>query len=160
MNKSEPPSYLESFSEDLSLALGRAIWSFSMIEAATFDYLKQLSTEPLHELMVDQLFKARLGLVTKLVERIEGFAVEKERAIDFLRRAGELAKIRNAIAHNPWRVWVDFDLKKLQAHLQSPKANAQAHTLATVRKFTADAQEVSSGLFEILRSLPQICNLR
>jgi len=160
MDQPEPRGHLESLSDDLSLALGRAVWAFSVIESATFDYLKQLSTEPLHELMIEQLFKASLSLVLKLVERIEGFPDEKANAQRFLKRAEELAKTRNAIAHSPWRIWADFELRELRAHIQPPKANAKAHTLETVRQFTADAEEVSVGLFEALGSLPHVCNLR
>jgi hypothetical protein len=131
-----------------------------VIESATFDYLRQLSTEPLHELMIDQLFKARIGLVLKLVQRIEGFDIEKAQALRFLKRAEDLAKTRNAIAHNPWRIWADFELRELRANIQPAKANAQAHTLESVRQFTVDAQEVSLGLFEALHSLPHVGNLR
>ena len=156
MNQPEANRYLESLGDDLSLALGRAIWSFSVIESATFEYLKKLSTEPMHELMVDQLFKARLNLVFKLVERIDGFESEKKKAKGYLDRAEKLAKLRSAIAHNPGRVWADFDLRELQAEIQPPRINAVSYSLATVRQFTVDAQEVSSGLLEALRSLPQV----
>ena len=160
MDQPEPRGHLESLSDDLSLALGRAVWAFSVIESATFDYLKQLSTEPLHELMVDQLFKSRLSLALKLVERIDGFPEEKAQAQRFLNRAEELAKTRNAIAHNPWRIWADFELRELRADIQPPRANAKVHTLETVRQFTVEAEATSLGLSDALRSLPHVFNLR
>jgi len=121
--------------------------------------MRQLSREPLHELMDDQLFKARLKLVKRLIQRIDGFAEEEANATQFLVRAEKLAETRNAIAHNPWRIWADFKDRELRASIQPPRANAKAHTLETIEEFTTEAHEVSIGLFGALATLPFVCNL-
>lgn len=159
MEEREPQGAIESLSDDLALALGRAIWAFSVVESATFDYMQQLSREPLHELMNDQLFRARVKLVRRLIQRIDGFAKEKANATLLLERAEKLAETRNAIAHNPWRIWADFEVRELRANIQPPRANAKAHTLESIEGFTAEAQDVSVGLFSALASLPFVCNL-
>jgi hypothetical protein len=158
MATSDPPAHLDSLSVEISTALGRAVWIFSAIESATYDYLKQLSKEPLHELMADQLFKARVKLATQLVARIEGFSEEKAQALLYLKRAENLAKTRNAIAHNPWRIWADFEARELKAAIFQRKEGAPVHTLESVRQFTSEAEEVSEGLQSSLRALPYVCN--
>jgi hypothetical protein len=158
MPTSEPPDHLDPLSLEISTALGRAVWIFSAIESATYDYLKQLSREPLHELMADQLFRARIKLATQLVVRIEGFDDEKAQALQCLKRAEELAKTRNAIAHNPWSIWADFEERNLKAAIFQRKPNSPVHTLDSVRRFTSEAEEVSVGLQRALSSLPRVCN--
>ena len=155
----QAPRAVSELSSDLSLALGRAIWAFSVVESATFDYMQKLSKEPLHELMDDQLFKARVKLVRRLIERIEGFHTEKANALQYLSQAERLANTRNAIAHNPWRVWADLEARELRANIQPRRANAVALTRKSVEKFTAEAQALAVGLFGALGSLPSVCNL-
>ena len=138
VEKFGPTGDLSALSTDLSLARGRAIWAFSVVESATFDYMRQLSKEPLHELMDDQPLKARVKLVRRLIERIEGFEAEKANAIRLLSQAEHLATTRNAIAHNPWRVWADLEARELRANIQPRRAAAAAHTLESVEKFTAE----------------------
>ena len=158
MPDSASSGYIDSFSDELSLALGRAVWAFSAIELITHDYLRQLSTEPLHELMAGQSFRVRTRLVAQLLARIDSFPREKADATRYLKRAEGLAEIRNAIAHNPWQVWADFDLRELRAQIKPVRANSEGQTLESVRKFTAEAQEVATGLSQALRMLPYICN--
>lgn len=86
MPDSESPGYIDAFSDELSLTLGRAVWAFSAIELVTNDYLRQLSTEPLHELMAGQSFRVRTRLVAQLLARIEGCQQEKAEATRYLRK--------------------------------------------------------------------------
>jgi hypothetical protein len=54
--------HLEKLRLELCQALGEAVWAFSMIEGLTYSYLRRLSSEPLHLLMGDQGFGARIKL--------------------------------------------------------------------------------------------------
>lgn len=154
----ESASYLDQFASELSRELGIAIWVFSAIESATFDYLKKLSTEPLHELMANQLFKPRITLVRALVNRIDGFEQEKVKALGYLKHAEELAKTRNAIAHNPWQIWADFESKELKAEIKPRKPKGKMENLDSIKAFIQDAEKVLKGMQSALDSLPFISN--
>lgn len=152
----EPEKYaFEPFYDEVALALGRAVWAFSAIESLTFEFLQQLSTEPLHELMADQLFKSRTRLVRALVSRLNGFDSEKAVALAFLERAEKLAARRNAIAHNPWSVWADLDEKRMKAAIYSRK-QGKPETIDSLRDFIVQAEEVHSGMQAALNGLPHV----
>ena len=101
--------YLEDLNAELAQALGEAIWAFAMVERLTYKYLRKLSSEPLDELMGDQLFRARLKLVRHLVQRLKGQDEDKALALHYISKAEKLAETRNLIAHNPWQTWIDFE---------------------------------------------------
>ena len=144
---------VEALADELSLALGRAVWAFSMIERLTYEYMSALSSEPLDVLMGDQPFKSRIKLVTHLIERIEGLAEEKKRALRYVQKAESLAHIRNTIAHNPWRIWIDFERKDFRTEIQKYTRHEKKFDLTAVQQFTEDAQEVAAGLEYVLRTL-------
>ena len=145
---------LEELHNQLSLALGEAIWAFSKVESLTYDYLRVLSTEPLHELMDGQSFASRCKLAERLVSRIEGREAEKVRALAALKRALSLANNRNRIAHNPWRIWIDFCKRDLQAGIfHSVRQGDVEVTPEFVRKFATDAQGAATELDDALRAL-------
>ena len=64
--------------------------------------------ESLDVVMADQVFASRIKLAVRLVEKLEGPEDAKRRAIRCLEEAANLAHTRNVIAHNPWRIWMDF----------------------------------------------------
>ena len=155
-----PPEHMrEHFEEmhnELSLALGRAVWAFSMIERLTYEYMAALSTEPLDVLMGDQPFKSRIKLIKQLIKRIEGATEEKERALRYIQKAESLADTRNTIAHNPWRIWVDFEQKNFRTEIQKYTRQEKSFDLSAVRQFTEDAQEAASGMEGALCALTGI----
>jgi hypothetical protein len=139
--------------DELSLALGRAIWAFSMIERLTYEYLSALSSEPLDVLMGDQMFKSRIRLMRHLVERLAGQQEEKEFALRQIDKAEKLAETRNVIAHNPWRIWIDFESKSFKSEIQKYTRKEKTFDLGRVREFTEDAQECASSLEYALSQL-------
>jgi hypothetical protein len=145
---------LAEHGDELSLALGRAIWAFSKIERLTYEYLKALSNEPLDVLMVDQPFKSRIKLIKQLVERLAGQHEDKAFALRQINKAESLADIRNMIAHNPWCIWIDFETKSVKSEIQKYHKREKKHDLSSICKFTEDAQKCASSLENAL------CRLR
>jgi len=61
MAEEQNENYLETLSDELSLALRRAIWTFSKIEALTYEFIKVLSKDNLNDLLGRQTFKMSYG---------------------------------------------------------------------------------------------------
>ncbi|WP_086973122.1 hypothetical protein [Caballeronia glebae] len=149
----DEPNYLEALRSDLCHALGEAVWAFSMIERLTYRYMKALSSEPLHELMADQGFNARIKLVKRLIDRLQGQDEEKTYALHYVRRAEQLAATRNMVAHNPWQIRVDFQTDEFKSAIRKFEDDRPGLDIAEVRRFAADAQEAASGLEYALGNL-------
>lgn len=144
-DKEEQAHYLEELRAELSQALGEAIWAFSMVERFTYSYLKNLSSEPLHELMDDQSFGVRIRLIRKLIQRLKGQVEQKAIALRCLEKAEKLARTRNMLAHNPWRIWIDFDESKFKSEIRKVTDETKALDLETVRAFRDDASELAAS---------------
>ena len=154
MSSSPQIPELEALHNQLSSVLGEAIWAFSKIESLTYDYLRVLSIEPLHELMQGQAFASRCTVAERLVNRIEGRTEEKARALAAIQRARHLAKHRNRIAHNPWKIWIDFSKREFQAGIIHPaQQNEFEISPAFVKQFSAAAQQAATELEGALNAL-------
>lgn len=153
MSREEERHYLEVLGDELSLAVGQAIWAFTRIEWLTYEYLKRFSRDELDVLMGDQLFRARTKVVRKLILRSEKTQAEKDQAIDWINQAEQLAEQRNTIVHNPWQIWVDFDRRDFMTEIQRYAKRDTKLDLAQVRAFTERAQEIASGLKDSLNAL-------
>jgi hypothetical protein len=151
--ESEQLHHLEKLRLELCQALGEAVWAFSMIEGLTYSYLRRLSSEPLHLLMGDQGFGARIKLIRHLVKRLSGQDEEKQRVQGYLNRAEELSRTRNLIAHNPWRIWIDFEASDFRTEIQKFTDETKKLDLSALREFTRDAQELASSLEHMLGAL-------
>lgn len=153
MSREEERHYLEVLGDDLSLAVGHAIWAFTRIEWLTYEYMKRLSRDELDVLMGYQSFRARTKVVRKLVLRSENTQAEKDQAINWIKLAEQLEKQRNTIVHNPWQIWVDFDRRDFMTEIQQYAKRDTKLDLAQVRAFTERAQDVASGLKDSLSAL-------
>jgi len=153
MSKEEERHYLEVLGDELSLAVGQAVWAFTRIEWLTYEYLKRLSRDELDVLMADQFFRARTKVMRKLILRSEKSQAEKDRAIDWIKQAEQLADQRNIIVHNPWQIWIDFARRDFMTEIQRYAKRDTTLDLAEVRAFTERAQEVASGLKDSLNTL-------
>ncbi|MGZ8262445.1 MAG: hypothetical protein ACXWTU_05715, partial [Methylotenera sp.] len=60
MGETQNQNYLEELSDELSIALGKAIWTFAKIEAVTYDYIKKLSKDDLNSLLGNQPISSRI----------------------------------------------------------------------------------------------------
>jgi hypothetical protein len=145
--------YLEDLRAELSLALGEAIWAFAMIERQTYAYMRVLSSEPLHELMSGQSFRARTALIRKLIDRLQGQDENKVYALKYLEKAINLAHQRNTIAHNPWQIWIDFETSTFKTEIHKPIGDPTAIDLEAIRAFTNAAREAASGFEDALLHL-------
>ena len=160
MIREEEKHYLEVLGEDLSLAVGQAIWAFARIEWLTYEYLKLLSSDRLDMLMGDQSFRARTKVIRKLILRSENTQAQKDQALDWISQAEKLSEQRNIIVHNPWQIWVDFDRRDFMSEIQRYEKRDKKLDLAQVRTFTERAQEVASGLKDSLNALGSMSNSR
>jgi hypothetical protein len=156
MSVEQEKHYLEILGDELSLALGKAVWAFARIEWLTYEYMKKLSSDSLDMLMGDQMFKARIKLVKHLVLRIEGLEVEKIRAVACIDRAEKLADQRNTIVHNPWQIWIDFDREDFVTEIQKYTKREKKLDLTAVRSFTESAQQTASDLQDALGTLTRL----
>lgn len=144
---------LHALNSELALALGEAIWAFSMVERQTYKYLRNLSSEPLDELMADQPFKVRIRLIRHLVDRLEGQEEAKARAVRYLDEAEKLAVTRNLLAHNPWQVWINFEQSAFKSAVKKITNEKKSIELEKVREFRDAAGELASNLEELLGGL-------
>ena len=141
-------NYLETLSDELSLALGRAIWTFAKIEALTYEYIKELSKDSLNDLLGRQTFKSRMDLVKKLIERIENLDTEKAQALSVINKLDSLLKRRNMIAHNPWLIWIDLEQEIFMTEIHDAskpmdKQNTkETLNLEKIKQFTIETQEI------------------
>lgn len=146
-------NYLEELGDELALALGHAIWTFSKIEWLTYKYMRKLSSEPLDVLMGNQPFGSRISLLKQLVERIEGMAEQKKLALQLIESANKLAKDRNTIVHNPWQIWIDLEKSDFRTEIQRYSDPNKAFDLSAIKQFTENAQKTASELEFALNTL-------
>jgi hypothetical protein len=149
--------YMEELRAELSQALGEAIWAFAMIEKKTYDYMRVLSSEPLHELMSGQSFRARAALIRKLIDRLQGQDENKAYALKYLEKGINLAHQRNTIAHNPWQIWIDFETSTFKTEIHKSIGDPKAIDLEAIRAFTNAAREAASGFEDALVHLKYPC---
>ena len=143
--------HLEELSDELSLALGEAVWAFARIEKLIFEYIEKLARDDLNDLIGYQPITKRIEIIKKLIIRIEGLGNEKKHALSNLEKALKLSKSRNKIAHNPWLIWVDLDKKIIKTEIHEiHNKDSVPIDLIKMRKFTADAERVASDLKDSL----------
>lgn len=151
MTNNDGNHFLELLNDDLALNLGRAVWTFAQIEWLTYEYMRELSGDTLDVLMGNQLFKARTTLIINLLERLD--VREKERALDYIKRADKLADVRNTIVQNPWKIWIDLKQKDFRTEIQTYNNHQKKFDLSALQKFIKDAQEIASGLEQALGAI-------
>jgi|GEM_PF-3824305 len=158
MDKSKNQHYLEELSDELSIALGKAIWTFAKIEALTFDYINKLSREDLNTLIGYQNISGRIKLIKKLIERIKGMEAEKAKALSVINCVESLINDRNTIAHNPWLIWIDFEQNDFVTEIHNASKSMQKLNLNDVNAFTAKAEGLILNLRSALPPLAKSLN--
>jgi hypothetical protein len=138
---------------ELSLALGEAIWAFSMIEGVTYDFLKRLEYERPPGSKGHLTFKVRVENIVKRTKLIEGQDAEKAIALWYWDKALILADRRNEIAHNPWGIWISFETQEFRTEITSHEARGEKIDLNALRRFRDEAREVAGSLDHVLETL-------
>ncbi|MES2499761.1 MAG: hypothetical protein V4570_04440 [Pseudomonadota bacterium] len=155
-------NYLETLNDELSLALGQAIWTFAKAEAITYEYINALSKDNLNELLGRQTFNARVDLVLKLILRIENLDNEKTKAQAAINKLKSLINRRNMIAHNPWLIWVDLEQEVFMTEIHDAskpmdKQNTdKTLNLEKIKQFTQETQEIVLELKQALTPLAEV----
>ena len=139
--------HLEELNNELSLALGKAVWAFAMIEKLMFEYMKQLSRDDLPDLIGYQSISKRIEIIKKLINRIEGLDSEKQQALNRIAQIQELSNSRNQIAHWPWLIWIDLEERVFKTEIQDlQNKNKAPIDKKKIKEFTEKAGELASDL--------------
>lgn len=153
MSIQEEENFIETLSDELASALGRAIWAFAKIEWLTYKYMKKLSKEDLDVLVDGLLFSKRIEIIKRLVNRIDGFKNEKVESIKCLNEVSKLADERNLIVHNPWQIWIDFEKQDFMSEIHKHSNSSKKLDLSQVNLFTEKTQKVTSDLQQAMQPL-------
>lgn len=153
MPTSETLKVLDDLYASLSSELGNAVWSFARIEWLVYTYIGKLSVDRIDELIGDVGFHARVEILKRLIQRKETSEDKKSAALKTLSDAQKLAGIRNIIAHNPWRVSIDFQSKEFVTELRKYTNPDKKIDREQLNRFSKEANEVQQRLKEALDAL-------
>ncbi|MBI3343501.1 MAG: hypothetical protein HY028_01265 [Gammaproteobacteria bacterium] len=154
----EEKHFLEQLGEDLARKLGEAIWAFAKIEWLTYEYIKRLSSEDILYLVGDQNFKPRLKILAKLVEKFGTEASPIEKAKVLISRAEKLSDQRNAIVHNPWQIYVDFEKSDFVTEIYKYTNRQRRFSIEDIESFSREAETVAQNLKAELEALSKSLN--
>ena len=145
--------YLEQLNQELTENLGEAIWSFAKIERLTYEYLRVLGGQEALVLAGHQNFGPRLNALKRLIEVKELKADTSAKILELLTKAETLAKKRNAIAHNPWQIYIDFEKRDFVAEIIKYMNQEERIDRAGLEAFIKDAGEVGKNLESLLHEI-------
>ena len=119
----------------------------------TYEYIKLMANDRLLELVGDQSFASRIGILKKLVARTEAEPQSIEAATNLLSQAQELSGRRNTIVHNPWQIYIDFDKNDFVSEIWKHTNPTNRLSEADIEKFSQDAEELAGKLRSALGAL-------
>jgi len=136
--------------------VGKAILNFGQIEFATLQAAEILPNETILETASNLQFKARTELLIEILSgrRKKGEAIA--RLIRLLKRALDLAKTRNIIAHNPLLIEVSYDkgtcnhVPKICRYLNREKKVTKQDLIVFCRDTEALAEELDDAIHGVL----------
>jgi len=146
-------SSLEDLYRDLSLALGDAVWAFARIEWITYNHINSYYSDSVDNLIVEIGFANRAEILKKIIKDKKPISDNRDKAIDAINKAIKLAKERNLIVHNPWKIWIDLDAKEFMTEIEKFAAPGKSINLDGVRAFVNKAEAVELELKEALNAL-------
>lgn len=147
--------FLDKLSADLAKLLGQAIWSFAKIEWLTYEYIEILGGDGLLSLVGDQGFDRRVRILRKLIDRAGGPEDRRRAAIEALHKATKLAAERNTIVHNPWQVYLDFEVGELVTRIHKWGKMDRRLSDQEVQSFISKAEATFQALEAALLGLMQ-----
>jgi hypothetical protein len=144
---------LEELVDELSLALGEAVWAFARIERTTYSYLKALSTDSLDVLMAGVMLRGRLQVMEHLIARANGKDSMRQLALKCVDRIDKLSNKRNLFVHNPWMTSIDLDRNTFVSEIEKITDDTKRMSLAELRQFTIDCTQLNEDLHNALSEL-------
>jgi len=87
--------------EEWEQLIGRAVSSFAEIELITYHCLKHIPRDNIFPTVSRLPFGRRVDLILGILDGLDGLPDVGEKFKENLQKAGELAEVRNLIAHNP-----------------------------------------------------------
>ena len=145
--------YLEQLNEDLSQKLGNAIWAFAKIEWLTYEYIKRLAGSNILELVVNQNFKLRLGVLEKIIKQKKYGAKLSDDVIAVFTEAKLLSDKRNTIVHNPWQVYIDLEEMEFVSEISKYTNPNHIFNVEDIESFTLEAQNVAKRMQRAIAAL-------
>jgi hypothetical protein len=144
---------INELEEKLSLALGRAVWAFARVELESYNYLRLLARDSIDRFMANHSLSARLKVVRELIKRLPGNESEKAKALECWSRAERLSRTRNIIAHNPWRISLDFEAKGFRSEIWTSWAEKGNLDLPRLEAFAEETAGLAAELQQLLGKL-------
>lgn len=145
--------FLEQLGQELTEKLGDAIWSFAKIERLTYEYLRVLGGQEALVLAGHQNFVPRLNALKRLIEVKELKADASARVLELLAQAETLAKKRNAIAHNPWQIYIDLERMDFVSEIIKYMNQEERIDRAGLEAFTKESDKVGKDLESLLNEI-------
>lgn len=145
--------FLEQLGQELTEKLGDAIWSFAKIERLTYEYLRVLGGQESLVLAGHQNFVPRLNALKRLIEVKELKADASARVLELLAQAETLAKKRNAIAHNPWQIYIDLERMDFVSEIIKYMNQEERIDRAGLEAFTKESDKVGKDLESLLNEI-------
>lgn len=112
--------------EQWGALIGRLFLSFGSIENLTFDCMADWLKDPIYDNLKHMNLTARIDLVISLLPEQEFEAAFTDGFINELKKAKELAKKRNVVAHNPLMLHIFTDGKMVE---KITRINKEAYTI-------------------------------
>lgn len=145
--------FLEQLGQELTEKLGDAIWSFAKIERLTYEYLRVLGGQEALVLAGHQNFVPRLNALKRLIE-VKGLKADASaRVLELLAKAETLAKKRNAIAHNPWQIYIDLERMDFVSEIIKYMNQEERIDRAGLEAFTKESDKVGKDLESLLNEI-------
>lgn len=127
--------------------IGKAFVAFGSIESITIDCIRKLPRDPIATATRSLSFSQRIELLVEILESREE-AVMHELA-SLLKRAKELAKMRNLIAHNP--LFLEFYTNDLgdflfEERIVSTKNERHKISFEELASFASESEALASSI--------------
>ncbi|MBP0597734.1 hypothetical protein J8I26_06455 [Herbaspirillum sp. LeCh32-8] len=145
MNKDLSAQDFELLKGELVIALGEAVWAFSLVEKQSYFYIKAFSELPMLQILAGQSFGARVKAIGYLVQAGSCEDYHRNKIKKLFEDALKLAKRRNVLVHSPWSIWIDPRSTELRDHVQDAKQLENVN-LESVRSFATEARELAELL--------------
>jgi len=135
---------------DWIAAVGRAMVSFAEIELVTYKCLAHIPSDKIFESSSRLQFARRVDLIVEILEGRSPLPVVVSEFVALLKRAKELAKTRNDIAHNPVMMNVFVDKTTGDVLLERSIETARSGRfidISAAKEFAAEVEDIAASMW-------------
>lgn len=131
--------------------VGKAILRFGDIELISLRCLAQIPTEKIAASVARLEFSRRADILIEILEGRPTLTESLEALLTGFKRAKELAKLRNLIAHNPVMldIYVNPQTEDIYTEhtIASARSTGQTLNIEQLKEFAAEVEDLSSSLW-------------